>query len=120
MSGDPVGWPTGSKHSYASVNAFTTHEGRVYIVCGHEQFLDTWELRLANHNPAERRLIKVGKIEKKMVSKDLFFEGTAIVQKDAQTMQLFATPWDYRRGHCAGSKSDEKCTHFWLFEKSFA
>lgn len=121
--GASVDWPT-----YANVNLLQTDSGDVFMLCGHDEWLDTWHLGALNLNPlgehaesaaafVKPQITKIAIMDQnwKFQPKDLFEEGVAIFQDADQPnrIRFIATPWDYRKSRCSPLSSSIMCTHFW-------
>ena len=112
--------------NYESINLFSNHQGKVFLIAGHDEWLDTWEIELsppANAKPKLRKLanakefLNAGGVND--LGKDLFYEGVSIQKLSDTSMRIWVTPWDYRHSRCWPISKERHCSYIWHFDWRF-
>ena len=90
---------------YNSLSMFRNELGTIYLLAGHDGWLDTWRVEApASGQPTFHKVAKAkwGNNQAGHGWKDMLFEGMTLERIDSKSVDLWMAPHDYGTGGCGG------------------
>ena len=91
--------------SYNSLSIFRNELGAIYMLAGHDGWLDTWRIdQPTSAQPTFHKVAKAkwGNNQAGHWWKDMLFEGMTLERVDSNSVDLWMAPHDYDTGGCDG------------------